>query len=201
MLAATKTAGRKRPRTGTFALILTILLLSLSGLASADSLDITLTQVTLTGAAGTTVTFDATLTNLSNTTIFLNGDSFTTSSPFLTVNDNPFLTNAPLSLNAGANSGPFPLFSVLIAPGATPGSYGSSASISSNIFTSSNISNSFVILGGASGSDFNTLGSATFTVDVSPAPEPSTLVLLASGVGALGVGRRFTKRAPRGRVV
>jgi len=159
-------------------LILAASILALCCVAVADTIDITLTQSTLTGAAGTTVTFDATLTNTSSSTIFLNGDSFTTSSPFLTVDDNPFLTNFPLSLPADGSSGPFPLFSVLIAPGATAGSYGS---------------NSFTILGGLTGSDFGSVGSTVFTVDVSPVPEPSTLVLLASGLFALGIRGRLRK--------
>jgi len=156
--------------------VMSVLVLSAS--ACADSIDITLTQTTLSGAAGTTVTFGATLTNVSSGTIFLNGDSFATSSPSLNVDDNPFLTNAPLSLTPGASSGPFSLFSVLIAPGATTGFYGS---------------NSFTILGGPTSSDFNSVGSSVFTVNVSPVPEPSTLILLASGLLALGGRNRFRK--------
>ncbi len=101
--------------------------------AHADSIQITLTQTSQIGAAGTTITFDATLTNLSPGTIFLNGDSATTSLPFLTVGDNPFLSNAPLSLAPGASSGPFALFNVFIAPGIPKGTFGS---------------NNFSILGG-----------------------------------------------------
>ena len=150
----------------------------LSPAAHADSVGITLTETIMTGAAGTTITFDASLINLSGSMVFLNGDSWTTSSSFLTVSDNPFLTNAPLSLAAGASSGPFALFSVLIAPGTPAGTYSL---------------NTFSILGGADGITFNTIGSADFTVNVSPVPEPSTIVLLAAGLLGLGVHRRFRK--------
>jgi len=143
--------------------------------AHADSVDITLTDSTLTGYGGGILTLYATLTNVSSGTIYLNGDSFTTSSLFLTLKDNPFLTNAPLSLAAGQSSGPFAIFQIFIAPGATSATYGF---------------NTFIILGGATSSSFNQVGSTQFTVNVSPVPEPGTLVLLGSGLVALVVRRR-----------
>jgi hypothetical protein len=152
----------------------------LSSVAHADSVGITLTDTSQTGLAGTTVTFDATLTNLTSSTIFLNGDTATTSSSSLTVDDNPFLNNAPLSLAAGASSGPFALFNVLIAPGTLPGTYDF---------------NTFSILGGPTNVDFNTVGSAQFNVNVSPVPEPGTIVLLTSGL--LGLGIKFRFRRPQ----
>jgi PEP-CTERM motif len=145
---------------------------------TAQDLGIVLSQSTLTGAAGTTLTLDASLTNLSGSTIFLNGDSYTTTSPSLTVSDNPFVTNAPLSLAAGASSGPFAIFTITIAPGLAPGVYSL---------------NDFTILGGQMGSVFNVEGSTNFTVDVvSPVPEPATLVMVGSGLLALSL-RKWAK--------
>jgi hypothetical protein len=143
---------------------------------TAQDLGIILSQSTLTGAAGTTLTFDASLTNLSTSTVFLNGDSFTTVSPSLTVSDNPFLTNAPLSLSVSATSGPFVIFTVTIAPGTAPGVYSL---------------NDFTILGGLTGTDFNVLGSTNFTIDVvSAVPESGTLLLVGSGLLGLCLMKR-----------
>jgi hypothetical protein len=147
--------------------------------ATAQDIGIVLSQSTLSGAAGATLTFDATLTNLSSSTIFFNGDSSTTASAFLTVSDNPFLNNAPLSLAAGASSGPFAMFAVTLAPGIAAGIY--------NL-------NDFTILGGLTNVDFNPVGSANFTVDVLPVPEPGTLVLVASGLLGLTIKHRIRKR-------
>ena len=147
--------------------------------ARADSIGVTLTKTTQTGAAGTTVTFEATLTNLTGSTVFLSGDGATTSTSFLTVDDNPFLNNAPLSLGAGATTSPFAIFDVLIAPGTLEGTYGP---------------NTFTILGGADGSTFDLLGSAQFGVTVSPVPEPGTITLLATGMLGLGVWSRSRRR-------
>jgi len=165
-------------RTSKYALFAAALagLLVVSTRARADSIQISLSQSTLSGTAGSTLVFDATLTNLSTSTVFLNGDTSSTSSLLLTVNDNPFLNNAPLSLAAGASSGTFEIFDVIIAAGIAPGVY---------------TLNDFTILGGVGGSDLTPVGSATFTVDVlSPVPEPGTLVLVGSGLIGLVIRHR-----------
>jgi hypothetical protein len=157
-----------------------VIVLFLASAARADSVDVALTKTSQTAAAGSTITFDATITNLSSTdTIFLNGDSSTTSSLLLTVDDTPFLTNFPLSLAPSEISGPFPLFNVIIDSSAPPGTYQL---------------NSFSILGGLDGSTFDTVGSADFSVRVgslTPTPEPGSLVLMFSGLLAIGVFTRF----------
>src|SRR5215469_16787753 len=170
--------GRMIERTSKHALFAAALagLLVVSTRARADSIQISLSQSTLSGTAGSTLVFDATLTNLSTSTVFLNGDTSSTSSLLLTVNDNPFLNNAPLSLAAGASSGTFEIFDVIIAAGIAPGVY---------------TLNDFTILGGVGGSDLTPVGSATFTVDVlSPVPEPGTLVLVGSGLIGLVIRHR-----------
>lgn len=144
------------------------------GTALAGSIGITLTQTSQTGAAGSTLVFDATLTNLTLSTIFLNGDSATTSSVFLTLDDSPFLNNAPLFLSPGGSSGPFAIFDVLIARNTPVGTY------DFNVFT---------ILGGLNGGALNPVGSVQFSVTVTPAlAEPPTLwLILGSGLLALAI--------------
>ena len=160
-----------------FILLVTVIVFTVLP-ATAQDIGIVLSQSTLTGVAGTTLTFDASLTNLTGSPVFLNGDSYTTTSPSLTVSDNPFVTNAPLSLAVGAISGPFAIFTVTIAPGLAPGVYSL---------------NDFTILGGQTGTAFDVVGSTNFTVDVVAAvPEPATLVMVGSGLLALSL-RRWAK--------
>jgi len=166
-----------QPRRWGYAVILSLTMVLFSVAARADSIDITLMETSQSGLPGTTVTFDATITNLTGATIFLNSSGNATSTPFLTVDGNPFLTNAPLSLAPGASSGPLALFSVIIAPGITPGVYDS---------------NKFYIVGGTTSGASDMVGSAEFNVAV--APEPGTLVLLASGLLGLGFKLRFRSR-------
>jgi hypothetical protein len=157
----------------------------LSGAAArADSVGVTLSQASLTGVVGSTVTFDATIANLSSDTIFLNGDASVTSSTLLTVSDAPFLANSPLSLDPGQVSGPFALFSVFINPTLTAGTYGL---------------NSFSILGGLDSGSSDTIGTASFSVTVqepTAVPEPATVVLLFIGLAMLGMMNysRYSRR-------
>lgn len=155
----------------------------------ADSLDVTLTQSTITVSQGTTsVAFFATIFNPSATdTVYLNGDSPLTFSSSISVDDTPFIINAPISLAPMATSSSFEIFDVVLQPGILPGSY-------SGVFT---------ILGGPDGgtnTDFSDLADVAFTVDVSPksastTPEPGTLLLLGSGLLAFApfVRRKFAR--------
>jgi hypothetical protein len=164
-------------------LSLTMMGLLLAGTtARADLLSITLGSPFQTLSPGGTVAFDATVTNNTDAEIFLNGDSSTLDALL----DPSDLSDAdyasfPLSLDPGA-SFTDPLFTVTAPLGTSAGIY----------------AGSFEITGGVDDSASFNLGSADFNIDVTGAaalvPEPSSLILLISGMAGLA---RTLRRRPR----
>lgn len=127
--------------------------------------------IVIPGTIGTTVSFPVELDNTGNNVdLFLNGSSFNIDSPL--VLDDLLFANFPASIPAGATADGI-LFTVDLPLGLTPGLY----------------NGTYTILGGLTPNDFSDLADITFQIDAQPAaspvPEPGTLVLFATGVGAL----------------
>lgn len=136
--------------------------------AYADSVSFTLTNPsTYVVNTGGTVTVDATVFAPSSNSgaVYLNGDSFNVTAP-ASLNDNDFFASFPLLLTPGA-SFTGDLFTLSLPANSAFGTY----------------LGTFTLLGGSTPSSIDTLGTANFSVTTTP--EPSSFLLLFTGVGGL----------------
>jgi hypothetical protein len=136
---------------------------------SARAGTVTLTLSAVSGSPGGMVTLDGTITNDSTNTVYLNGEGFTLGSLSFSNGDiTDFFLNTPFSLAPDTSSGLIALFTFDIASGTAGGVY---------------TGNFLDIIGGAEPSDFtDVLASSEFSANVTATPEPSTLLLLCTGL-------------------
>ncbi len=164
------------------------LIVLITGLAQAATINISLNPAVLSGSSGTALTFLGTLANTANSTIFLNAAGINIAG-FAPINGDtgPFFANAPISLAGGASTSAIGLFTISIP----------------NAFAAGPYQGTFTVLGGVDGNAQGNLGSANFTVQVGGAPtvpEPGTAILMALGAMVVfGRGWRIQRRCRRSR--
>jgi hypothetical protein len=145
--------------------------------ASAGSISIVFEPPPAAGSPGEALIFRGSLGTLTSDLgydAFLNSASITLAGPMdWSIDATPFLLNAPLTLANGGSSGPFDFFTVTVPIGLALGYY----------------DGEFTLLGGATQDSDVVLGNAGFRVEVAgpsaAAPEPSSLLLAAIGLGGL----------------
>jgi hypothetical protein len=145
--------------------------LALAMPASADTLNLVLSNPVQTAIPGTTLTFGANASApFSNSgTIFLNGDNFNLTLNGAVIDDADFFNNFPFSLDPGVGVAGS-LFTVALPSTIAPGTY----------------TGFFSILGGSDSGSQDTIATVNFEIDAPAAvPEPGTWLLLATGLTLL----------------
>lgn len=181
--------ARGRPKLLVIALFVVAVLLSSTSSAWADDITISLTTV-VSGLAGSSITVFGNLTNNTSGTLYFSDDAINLASPIgvATAADdlivNGLLGLEPTAINANSTLDNVDLFTISLL--GVPGTY------AGNLFDLIGGTDPVACSVGTVGCDTN-LGSTQFSFDITsptPAPEPSTLLLLASGFAILGFLRR-----------
>jgi len=159
--------------------VLTTMLTCGASAVRADGLPLTVTIGTVTVTPGETgVVVDGDIVNTSSNVV--DSDVASENIPFaVSIDDSDFYNNTPYPFMPGQESGVVELFAFDVSPAAPPGDY-----INDGTFT-------ILQFDANSPTGFNVVGLGTFTVDVVggpvPVPEPSSLLLLLSGIGAIAL--------------
>jgi hypothetical protein len=174
----------KKPRSSTVLSLTLVSFLLAGSAAKADTFSFAIDSSLQYAVAGDTLAFDASVTNLDPTaTVWLNSAQITSLDSRLTGDTTPFFSSFPFFLDPLAPGPSYTydgeMFDITVPLGTTPGVYAGEVQI----------------LGGSDESASDILGDEVFSVDVtgdttSVVPEPSSLVLLLTGMTGLAAFRR-----------
>jgi hypothetical protein len=155
-------------------------ILTLAPLASADTINVSLASPVQSGAPGSTLNFTATIDAVSDglgPVYLLSDTSGFDGSASLTVDDTPFFTNFPFEMNGGDSVTDL-LFTVLLPADLAAGSYNGYFTILTSLDP-----------GAVTGME-NTVHFTVNSTSHSPVPEPGTIALVLTGLGAAGAAAR-----------
>ena len=154
------------------------LLAMLPAAAQADPVTITLPGTLNISPGGSALGVQGSISNGGAPIFWITSGNLTITGPAgITFNDSAFLTNAPLNVAPGTSTGNFSFFDIFVSAAVAPGTY----------------LGTFTVIGGpVQGSDSMTL-TKDFNIvvgQVGAVPEPTSMLLLGSGLGGAWLARR-----------